>query len=319
MTYINPDKTTARATATLLRLALPPYTIHFKSPTYLQPHTLDLLDKRVSKEVLRASSTEHEVREAIGSDARYWAALLEVVKAGVGSLEGRSFGVSYSAGGGGEVQGLDYESSSGSRIAAHYPSLWRDLERLNDLVSIARNFLTLGAVAQNLAAEYGLDTVIFLLVNCCVRVTARGYDGDAGTEEEERWQWIVNAYKKLLITCLQFLNNFVAGNEARKLWLWFHLFDAPAENGNGHTSAEKGLPTLTEADLTEEERRQDAEALAREERERDEGGYVPPVPTRPEVPVTSQDILLAYGTNGSSRISPYELSLIHISEPTRPY
>ena len=306
MKYINPDETTARATATLLRLALPPYTIHFKSPAYLQPHTLDLLDKRVSKEVLRASSTEHEVREAIGGDARYWAAMLEVVKAGVGSLEGRSFGTACSAGGVEAQQGVDYESSSGNRIASHYPSLWRDLERLNDLISIARNVLTLGSVAQNLAAEYGIDVVIFLLVNCCVRVTARGYDGDAGTGEEERWQWIVNAYKKLLITCLQFLNNFVAGNEARKLWLWFQLFDAPGESGNGHTNAEKGLPALTEADLTEEEMRQDAEALARAERERDEGGYVPPVPTRPEVPVTSQDILLAYGTNGSSRISPYE-------------
>lgn len=38
------------------------------------------------------------------------------------------------------------------------------------------------------------------------------------------------ADKKLLITCLQFLNNLVARNEQRKLMLWIELFDSHLEN-----------------------------------------------------------------------------------------
>lgn len=34
------------------------------------------------------------------------------------------------------------------------------------------------------------------------------------------------ADKKLLITCLQFLNNLIARNEQRKLMLWIELFDS---------------------------------------------------------------------------------------------
>jgi hypothetical protein len=46
--------------------------------------------------------------------------------------------------------------------------------------------------------------------------------------------------KKLLITCLQFLNNLVARNERRKLMLWVELFDnstdsvLPAGHGHGY-------------------------------------------------------------------------------------
>ena len=36
--------------------------------------------------------------------------------------------------------------------------------------------------------------------------------------------------KKLLITCLQFLNNLIARNEQRKLLLWIELFDSHLEN-----------------------------------------------------------------------------------------
>lgn len=36
--------------------------------------------------------------------------------------------------------------------------------------------------------------------------------------------------KKLLITCLQFLNNLVSRNEQRKLMLWIELFDSHLDN-----------------------------------------------------------------------------------------
>jgi palmitoyltransferase len=38
------------------------------------------------------------------------------------------------------------------------------------------------------------------------------------------------ADKKLLITCLQFLNNLIARNEQRKLMLWIELFDSHLDN-----------------------------------------------------------------------------------------
>lgn len=109
-------------------------------------------------------------------------------RAAIPSLERRSFAVW-------DPSSVDYESTSGALIAAHYPGLWKDLERLNDLVSISRNVLTIGEKAQDLAAECAFDQEVFRLVNCCVRVTARGFDGDTGTGDEEKWQWIVNACK----------------------------------------------------------------------------------------------------------------------------
>ncbi|KAF2772409.1 hypothetical protein EJ03DRAFT_307448 [Teratosphaeria nubilosa] len=210
-----------KAHAVFIRLVLPPYTIHFKSPSYMRDATLSLLDTKVCKETLKATAATAAVRHAIGTDAKFWPDLIVLLRAAIPALERRSFTTW-------DPSGVDYESTSGALIASHYPHLWKDLERLNDLVSISRNCLTVGPDAQDLAAESRVDDEIFRLINCCVRVTARGYDGEAGTGEEEKWQWIVNAYKKLLITSLQFLNNFVAQNERRKLMLWISLFDHAA-------------------------------------------------------------------------------------------
>lgn len=46
----------------LVRLALPPYTIHFKSATYMKEATMEMLDKRVCKESLKATAQRPEVR-----------------------------------------------------------------------------------------------------------------------------------------------------------------------------------------------------------------------------------------------------------------
>lgn len=80
---------------------------------------------------------------------------------------------------------------------------------------------------QNLCADCGFDQYMYKLINCCVRVTARGYDGEPSHGDEEKWGLAINAYKRVLITSLQFLNNFSAKNERRKLLLWTMLFDGP--------------------------------------------------------------------------------------------
>lgn len=265
------------AHSVFIRLVLPPYTIHFKSPTYMRDATLDLLDKKVCKETLKSTAQDAVVRDAIGTDIRFWQELVLLFRAAIPSLERRSFTIW-------DPSSVDYESTSGALIASHYPTLWKDLERLNDLVSISRNLLTIGPAAQDLAADTGLDVEIFRLINCCVRVTARGYDGEAGTGDEEKWQWIVNAYKKLLITNLQYLNNAVAQNERRKLALWVALFDHGPES-NGSVQPED-IPETSTTSLTD----------------------VPSNPSqRPEPPVSSHDMLLAYGTNGKETIPEKEL------------
>ncbi|KAJ6135066.1 hypothetical protein N7512_000226 [Penicillium capsulatum] len=114
-----------------------------------------------------------------------------------------------------------FEHSSSNLIAYNYFSLVKDIERLNDLCTIARNLLATTKKAQNLAAAKGR---ILALIDTCVRVTARGFDGETNARNEERWQKVVNLYKRLLITCLQYLHNFVMHNEHRKMVLWLDLF-----------------------------------------------------------------------------------------------
>lgn len=260
----------AKAHAVFVRLVLPPYTVHFKSATYMKDSTLELLDKKVCKETLKSTAQRADVRQAIGGDENFWLELCTLLKAAIPSLERRSFSIW-------DPSSVDYESTSGALIASHYPGLWKDLERLNDLVSISRNVLTVGAPVQDLAAHYSLDAEIFRLINCCVRVTARGYDGDAGTGDEEKWQWIVNAYKKLLITSLQFLNNLVAQNERRKLMLWVSLFDSTSEA----VLAPEDVPETSAASLTD----------------------VPSNPSsKPVSPLNKRDLLLAFGTNGTESL-----------------
>jgi len=257
MAWEEEDERRRKAHAVFIRLVLPAYTLHFSCATYMREATLTLLDGRVCKTTLAASAREAGVRAAIGADGRFWAELVGLLRAAVPSVERRSFTIW-------DPSSVDYDSPSGALIAQHHPGLWRDLDRLTDLLAIARNALASGPRAQDTAAAARLDHELFRLVNAAVRVTARGYDGDAGTPDEEKWQAIVAAYKKCLITCLQALNNLVARNEPRKLMLWLHLFDHRADPADPSNPARHS---------------NDPDA--------------PPPPV-----VSAEDILIAYGTNG---------------------
>lgn len=221
--------TTASATPsprpylTRLRLALAPYTIHFHNPGYIRDETLRMLERDVVKKTLEESRKSVELREELGLSYEFWDDLAAVLKAAIPSLERRCFAAP-------DPAAPEYEGLSGPLIASYSPSLLRDLERLNQLVCIARNVQVYGERVQNLSADRLFDKDIFALINVCVRVTARGYDGEAGTQDEDKWQGVINAYKKLLISCLQFLNNLIARNEQRKLMLWIELFDSHLDN-----------------------------------------------------------------------------------------
>ncbi|OCL03710.1 hypothetical protein AOQ84DRAFT_325570 [Glonium stellatum] len=223
------QKSKVKPFATRLRLALAPWTVHFKSPGYIRDDTMHMLEVTVCKKTLEETRRSAEVREEIGTDSQIWKEFGELLEAAVPSLEKRCFAVP-------EPATPDYEGLSGPLIASHSSSLLKDLERLNIIVSIARNVLTTGDKTQNLAAKSQFDQEVFKLISVCVKVTARGYDGEAGTADEDKWQAVINSFKKLLITCLQFLNNLVARNERRKLMLWVELFDSSTESALPHNT-----------------------------------------------------------------------------------
>lgn len=86
-------------------------------------------------------------------------------------------------------------SSSAALMALNHSTLMKDLDRLNDLVLLARNILATTSLAQDFAAEHKVDKHVLRLVDICVRVTARGYDGDAGGRSETQWANVVGSCK----------------------------------------------------------------------------------------------------------------------------
>ncbi|KAF3388525.1 Palmitoyltransferase swf1 [Penicillium rolfsii] len=168
------------------------------------------------KQILYKTHQESEVRHNLGMSPDIWAGLTDVLTKAIPVLESQSFAW--------KSPRAALEHSSSNLIAYNYFSLVKDIERLNDLCTIARNLLATTKKAQNLAAEKGFDQRILALIDTCVRVTARGFDGETNPRNEERWQKVVNLYKRLLITCLQYLHNFIMHNEHRKMVLWLDLF-----------------------------------------------------------------------------------------------
>ncbi|KAF2398904.1 hypothetical protein EJ06DRAFT_583508 [Trichodelitschia bisporula] len=227
--------------ATLLRLGVAPLIVHFKSTGFMSPIALDAYDGRILKRTLQDSARQVIVREELGSDELLWKELAELFEAAVPSLTDRCFYASK------PTDSADYENASSMRIVSNYTSLIKDIGRLNDLVAIARNALTIGDVAQNLAAKECFDQAIFKLITLCIKVTARGFDSNGSPADEEKWQFVINDYKKLLIVCLQFLNNLVAQNERRKLMLWVELFDSSADGGLNENLSQKFAPEVAHA------------------------------------------------------------------------
>ncbi|KAJ6161169.1 hypothetical protein N7470_004565 [Penicillium chermesinum] len=168
------------------------------------------------KQILYKTHQESEVRHNLGMSPDIWQGLTDVLTKAIPVLESQSFAWKSPA--------ATYEHSSSNLIAFNYFSLVKDIERLNDLCTIARNLLATTKKAQNLAAAKGFDQRVLALIDTCVRVTARGFDGETNARNEERWQKVVNLYKRLLITCLQYLHNFIMHNEQRKMVLWLDLF-----------------------------------------------------------------------------------------------
>lgn len=200
----------------LLQLVLTGTQTHYENRGLIDDKRLDHL-LVAGKQILYKSHQESDVRSALGFNPRVWGGLTKVLSVAIPALEQQSFAWK-------NPPAASFNGSSSDLIASHYLSLIKDIERLNDLCTIARNLLATTKKAQNLASEKGFDQQILKVIDVCVRVTARGFDGESNPRNEERWQKVVNLYKRLLITCLQFLHNFIMHNEQRKLVLWLDLF-----------------------------------------------------------------------------------------------
>ena len=125
-------------------------------------------------------------RQLLGHSSDVWVGLTGVFTIAVPALEVQSFASH-------EPISPTHNGSSSTLMAMNHTTLMQDLERLNDLLTIARNMLATTKRAQNLAADAGFDQQILKLVDVCVRVTARGYDGEAGTRSETQWAGVVGS------------------------------------------------------------------------------------------------------------------------------
>lgn len=220
----------------LLKVVLTGLQTHYECRGLVDDKRLEKL-LLAGKQILYKSHQEAETRQSLGFSPTVWIQLARTLAVAIPVLEECSFASTDE----------DYDTtgvppSNADLIAQNYIGLVKDIERLNDLCTIARNLLATTRRSQNLAAERGFDQQVLKLVDVCVRVSARGYDGqtaaavanasagvnpvDAVSSDRNRarWQKVVNLYKRLLITCLQFLHNYIMHNEQRKLVLWLDLF-----------------------------------------------------------------------------------------------
>ena len=129
-------------------------------------------------------------RQLLGHSSDVWVGLTGVFTIAIPALEVQSFASH-------EPISPTHNGSSSTLMAMNHTTLMQDLERLNDLLTIARNMLATTKRAQNLAADAGFDQQILKLVDVCVRVTARGYDGEAGTRSETQWAGVVGSCRFL--------------------------------------------------------------------------------------------------------------------------
>ena len=142
---------------------------------------------RSGKKWLARTLESAAVRQAIGASPQQWIDINQVFYLAIPVLESQSIPSEANA-----TTGI---KTSSALMNLNYDTLIKDLERLNDILLIARNCLATTQRAQNLAGESSLDHQVLKLIDLSVRVTARGYDGDPPTRAELPWHSVINACK----------------------------------------------------------------------------------------------------------------------------
>ncbi|KFY12614.1 hypothetical protein V492_03792 [Pseudogymnoascus sp. VKM F-4246] len=191
--------------------------------------------KRTMEKTLNVS----EIREVLAKNVDIWMRLQLVFYAAIPRLGARSLQETYSET---APRNVDIPESS-TLIAENHATLLEDLTLLNNLLVIARNMLAIKEVAQDICSTVQLDKQITKLIVLGVNVTSKGYDGEnVDNHTRGKLNEITELYKKLLVTCLQFLHNMTMGNDRLKMVFWFDmLFDNDLHNDAIHGLPNDGL------------------------------------------------------------------------------
>ena len=150
---------------------------------------------KTCKTILRRSSASEQVRLAIGMNPRLWKDINDTFVLALPVLEAQSLAPEENQNGASALSSV--------LMASHHDILMKDLERLNDILLITRNVLATTQKVQNLAGESLLDQQVLKLIDLCVRVTARGYDGDSGSRSEIQWGDIIGSCKSALFNTMR--------------------------------------------------------------------------------------------------------------------
>ncbi|KAF3905250.1 hypothetical protein ABW21_db0204459 [Orbilia brochopaga] len=226
----------------------------FTHPGVLSPDKEKLGDDEL-RAIVKRTQTSSEAREVLAFSARVWAAMTETLRSGCDELSGCEHhfdapmataantvpappgavltaaalsaagvgaGVGTSAAGAAAgaaaaaaIGGSGSNGASGRKVngVGEQTCTCKDrrdkmylLPKVWELVILGRNLLATKEKGQDLAAESKFEEEVRRLCEICVK----------HAEKE--------SYHKVLITCLQFLNNLISGNEKRKMSLWMHLF-----------------------------------------------------------------------------------------------
>ena len=156
----------------------------YRSRDSVRPSTYELSLKS-GKRWLRRTLECAAVRQAIGASPQQWIDINQVFYLAIPCLEIQSIPS--------EANTIGGATTSSALMLQNYDSLMKDLERSNDLLLIARNCLATTQRAQNLAGESLLDQQVLKLIDLCVRVTARGYDGETPSRAEQPWANVIGA------------------------------------------------------------------------------------------------------------------------------
>ncbi|KAF8422649.1 hypothetical protein EV426DRAFT_161305 [Tirmania nivea] len=165
----------------------------FTHPGIILPPKETLGDLEL-KAIVRKSQRNKADREVLGYSPRVWRALAETIRSGNEQL-------------------MENKHHLLSKIA--------------DLTSLGRNLLVAKEKAQDLCAEHGFEAEIRKLIEICIEKASKPISPNLEKGHHEKEMKIKQAYKRVLITSLQFLNNLITSNETQKLHLWMHLFGSP--------------------------------------------------------------------------------------------
>lgn len=153
---------------------------HFQRPqTYMGKAMVEV--KKMIASTLEMSLNKADVRETLAKNVSIWMRLKRIFYFGVPLCERRSLSSSHHDANTGPNQEV---AESASLILKHSTYLCEDLHLLNSLLVISRNMLAVKETAQEICAAVGFDGEVKRLIELCVQVTSKGYDGENVVNED---------------------------------------------------------------------------------------------------------------------------------------